>query len=700
MTSMWSVRWVCAALAASIAVLLPCGSCGVAPQIAAEEPAEEPATIAKDDAKPDGNDAKPDEAKANDKVHGKANRLAKESSPYLLLHAHNPVDWYPWGEEALAKAKKEGKLIFLSIGYSSCYWCHVMERESFMDDEIAAFLNEHFVCIKIDREERPDIDEIYMTAVQLMRNNGGWPLSMFLNPDAKPFFGGTYFPPRDREDGAPGFLTVVKRVQEVWGEDKENVNGVADRLADAVKQQLESQRGVPAEPKLEMLAEVQAAMAQHFDEENGGFAYGRTKFPSPPGLVLLLHRARHATDADAKAAALRMLARTLDKMAQGGLRDHIGGGFHRYSVDPQWHVPHFEKMLYDNAQLASLYAEAFELTGSAEYRRVVDELAAFMLREMTDPAGGFYSALDAETDAVEGKFYIWTREELQAALTKEEYELFAAVYGIDGEPNFEEHHYVPQLADGRDAIAKERGVSVDDLEASLVPIRAKLLAERAKRKRPLTDTKILTGWNGMMIRGLADAGRVLRNESYIDAAKAAATFVLTNNRRDGRLLRTHTAGEAKLNAYLEDYVLLCDGLIALHRATGDDNWLNEADSITAKQIELFWDEKNGGFFFTSADHEELIAKRKDTFDGPIPSGNAIAASNLIYLAKHAGNEAYLDTAEKTIATLTPRLALGPASMPSAAVAVAQFLEARPAAPAKLDPDAPAEPSSEPGQESE
>jgi uncharacterized protein YyaL (SSP411 family) len=617
-------------------------------------------------------DAKSTDAKA---IKGKANRLAKESSPYLLLHAHNPVDWYPWGEESLEKAKKEGKVIFLSVGYSSCYWCHVMERESFMDEEIAKFLNDNFVCIKLDREERPDIDEIYMTSIQLLGRNGGWPLSMFLTPEGKPFFGGTYFPPRDREDGAPGFLTVVNRVHEVWSKDKDNVNAIAGRLADAVKETLETQRGIPLPLKIEMLAEVQAGMAEHFDEVNGGFSLGGTKFPSPPNLVFLLHQARSATDADTKAAALKMLTTTLDKMARGGLRDHIGGGFHRYTVDQFWHVPHFEKMLYDNAQLASVYAEAFALTGSAEYRRVVEELVVFLLREMTDATGGFYAALDAETDAVEGKFYIWTRAEIETALTKDEYTLFAAVYGIDREPNFEEH-YVPQLAKSREAISKDRGVSVEELEKSLAPIRAKLLEVRAKRKRPLTDTKILTSWNGQMIRGLADAGRCLKNDSYTKAADAAATFVLTNLRRDGRLLRTHTAGEAKLNAYIEDYALLTDGLIALHQATGEERYLHEANSLTAKQIELFWDQKNGGFFFTSADHEELIAKLKDVFDGPLPSSNAVAARNLIYLAKHMGKKDHLERADKTLGVLTTRFSQSAASLPTAAIGIAEFLAAQ------------------------
>jgi uncharacterized protein len=678
MAPAWKSRRGVVAIVLAVAVIASCEPSQAKPttQESGDKSQEKAPTPPKaEDAKPA--DAKPADAKPADAkpAKGKANRLAKESSPYLLLHAHNPVDWYPWGEEALAKAKKEGKIIFLSVGYSSCYWCHVMERESFMDEAIAKFLNEHFVCIKIDREERPDIDEIYMTSIQLLGRSGGWPLSMFLTPEGKPFFGGTYFPPRDREDGAPGFLTVVNRVHEVWGKDKDTVKEIAGVLADAVKETLETQRGIAVPPKIEMLAEVQAGMAEHFDEVNGGFSLGGTKFPSPPNLVFLLHQARTAADAETKAAALKMLTATLDKMAQGGLRDHIGGGFHRYTVDQFWHVPHFEKMLYDNAQLASVYAEAFALTGSAEYRRVVEELVAFLLREMTDATGGFYAALDAETDAVEGKFYVWTRAEIDAAMTKDEYTLFAAVYGIDREPNFEEH-YVPQLAKSRELVAKDRGVSVDELEKSLVPIRAKLLAERAKRKRPLTDTKMLTGWNGQMIRGLADAGRCLKNESYLKAADAAATFVLTNLRRDGRLLRTHTAGEAKLNAYLEDYALLVDGLIALHQATGDERYLHEADALTAKQIELFRDDKNGGFFFTSADHEELIAKRKDASDGPLPSGNAVAARNLVYLAKHAGKKDYLERADKTLGVLTMRLSQSAASLPTGAVAIAEYLAAQ------------------------
>jgi uncharacterized protein YyaL (SSP411 family) len=606
------------------------------------------------------------EAPAKRAAKHPANRLAGETSPYLLMHAHNPVQWFPWGEEALTKAKREKKLIFVSIGYSSCYWCHVMERESFMDEEIAKFLNDHFVCIKIDREERPDVDEIYMTALHTLGRPGGWPLSMFLTPEAKPFFGGTYYPPRDREQtGHTGFLTVINRLNELWQKEKGKVEEVATRLTDAVKQNLAEPRAAElVKLSTDMVTQAQADLAKVYDEQNGGFAYGQTKFPNPPNLVFLLGRAK-AGDA----AARKMFVHTLEKMATSGLRDHVGGGFHRYTVDRQWHVPHFEKMLYDNGQLASLYAEGFLLTGDVELRRVVEELAQFIARELTDKQGGFYAALDAETDAVEGKFYIWTREEVQKALDKPEYDLFAPLYGVAGDPNFEEKHYVLQLAKPLAAAAKERSQTVEQLAGQLAPIRAKLLAVRDKRKRPLTDTKILTGWNGLMIRGLADAGRCLKNAEYTAAAGRAADFVLGNLRRDGRLLRTHTAGTAKLNAYLEDYVLLVDGLLALHQATNNRRWLDAAEELTRKQIELFWDDRTGGFYFTSNDHEQLIARRKDAFDGPIPAGNSVAAENLLTLSGALGKPDYRSRAEKTLQSLAPRLSQSPGNVPRAAHAL-------------------------------
>jgi uncharacterized protein YyaL (SSP411 family) len=612
------------------------------------------------------NNATPAKSDAKPAAKHPANKLAGETSPYLLMHAHNPVQWYPWGEEALSKAKKEKKPIFLSIGYSSCYWCHVMERESFLDDEIAKFLNEHFVCIKVDREERPDIDEIYMTALHTLGRPGGWPLSMFLTPDARPFFGGTYYPPRDRpESGHTGFLTVIKKLVEMREKEAAKIDELATRLTEAVKQNLAEPRAaqlIKLTP--DMVKQAQADLAKVYDDENGGFAYGQTKFPNPPNLVFLLGQAR-AGDAGAK----KMFVHTLEKMATSGLRDHLGGGFHRYTVDRRWRVPHFEKMLYDNGQLASLYAEGFVLTGDSEFRRVVEELAQFILRELTDKQGGFYAALDAETDAVEGKFYIWTRDEIRQALQKAEYDLFAPIYGVADEPNFEETHYVLQLARPLAVVAKERGQSAQQLAAQLAPIRAKLLAVRDKRKRPLTDTKILTGWNGLMIRGLADAGRCLKNPQYTAAAERAADFVLNNLRRDGRLLRTYTSGQAKLNGYLEDYVLLADGLIALHAATGSRRWLDTADDLTRKQIELYWDERNGGFYFTSSDHEQLIARRKDAFDGPIPAGNSVAAENLLTLAAALEKPDHRTRAEKTLQALAPRLSQSPASVPRAAHAL-------------------------------
>jgi uncharacterized protein len=604
----------------------------------------------------------------------KGNRLSAESSPYLLLHAHNPVDWYPWGEEALAKAKKENKPIFLSIGYSSCYWCHVMERESFMNEEIAALLNKHFVCIKVDREERPDVDEVYMTALQSLGRPGGWPLSMFLTPDARPFFGGTYFPPRDDAlNGRPGFLSVGKKVLEVWEKDRDSVNKLADQVVATVKENFATSKTEKPVPLAVALVDaVQADLARQFDAEHGGFGRGQTKFPRESDLVYLLPRVKAGN-----AEAQNMLMRTLDKMAQGGLRDHLGGGFHRYTVDPRWAIPHFEKMLYDNAQLASIYTEAFLLTGNTEYRRVVDELAEFVLREMTDAGGGFYAALDAETDAMEGKSYIWKREELEKSLAKEEFELFAAIYGIGDHPNFEDQYFVPQLSAPMRETAKKRGLTADALAAQLAPIRVKLLAVRSKRKQPLTDTKILTGWNGMMIRGLADAGRGLKNPRYVQAAERAAEFVLTNSQIAGRLARTHTAGAAKLNAYAEDYALLVDGLLALHEATGKQAWLEKADRLTQEQIERFWDKEHGGFYFTASDHEQVLVRRKDAYDGPVPAANSVSADNLLRLSRALNKPQYADRAAATLRALAGRLQEAPVALPRAAAVLSSYLQAAP-----------------------
>ncbi len=614
------------------------------------------------------------------------NRLAKETSPYLLQHAHNPVNWYPWGDEALAKAKAEKKLIFLSIGYSSCHWCHVMERESFHDEEIAKFLNEHYVCIKVDREERPDIDSVYMTSLHMYNTlrgsgrGGGWPLSMFLTDAAEPFFGGTYFPARDgdRHEGSTGFLTIVTKVQELWAKDPDQIRGDARTIVKFTKAEMERRRGaltVALDDAL--LVATQEALAEQFDPKYGGFGYTpdgrRPKFPEPSNLLFLLDRVRRHGDQQAR----QMLVKTLDHLALGGIRDHLGGGFHRYSVDRYWTIPHFEKMLYDNGQLASVYAQAHELMGNENYRRVAIELCDFVLRELTDEGGGFYAALDADSEGEEGKFYRWDKAEVERALSAGEFALFAKVYGLDGDPNFDEKFYAPQLSKPLADTAAEMKLTEAALEARLAPIRKKLFLVRAPRIRPLTDTKIITADNGLMIGGLADAGRILQEPRYVAAAEQAAEFVLKNLQTEGgRLLRSYAGGEAKLNGYLNDYAFLAGGLLKLHQATGKARWLDEAAAITAKQIELFSDEKAGGFFFTSRDHEALLARGKDLSDNAIPSGNSASAHNLITLAVATNRPEYLPLASQAIAACVIVTNSSPAAAPQMMTAIPALADAK------------------------
>ncbi len=593
-----------------------------------------------------------EEAKENHaEEHKHTNALARETSPYLLMHAHNPVNWYPWGEEALKKAKEEGKPIFLSVGYSSCHWCHVMERESFLDEEIAEFLNKNFVCIKVDREERPDVDQIYMESLNVYNQmnrtgrGGGWPLSMFLTSEGKPFFGGTYFPARDGDRGVRfGFLTLVKRVMDSWSNNKDSVTETAELLTKYTRSQLE---GAAAEQDAEIKGSwTKRAIRQFersYDSEWGGFGFvpadpNRPKFPEPSNLLMMQEWVRLQPEGEAKEKVKGMVKNTLEKMALGGMYDHLGGGFHRYSVDRFWAIPHFEKMLYDNGQLASVYAEAYELDPKPEYKRVVEGMLEFVEREMTAPEGGFYSALDAESEGVEGKFYRWEKDEVEKILG-DEFKLFAEAYRLNEAPNFEKEYYAPQLTKFLD----------DATDEKLKAARKKLFDVRAKRPRPLLDNKILTGWNGMMIRGFADAGRVFKNDHYKDVAAKAAIFViekLTNE--EGRLWRTHTDGESKLNAYLQDYACLVDGLLALHQATGDQKWIEFAKKYQSKQDELFWDEKAGGYFYTSKDHETLIIRTKRAVDGAQPSGSSVAANNLLYLAKATGDKTYEDRALKTV----------------------------------------------------
>ena len=616
-----------------------------------------------------------------------ANRLADETSPYLLLHAHNPVDWYPWGEEAFAKAKKENKPIFLSVGYSSCYWCHVMERESFMDGEIAKYLNENYVCIKVDREERPDVDEIYMTAVHALGQRGGWPLSVFTTPEGKPFFGGTYWPARKGDRGASiGFLGIVRMVNKAWADKQELIEEDAKALSAAVNDRLQGQQLVD-ELKLtpEIIDEVTSDLQDEFDPKWGGFGYSavnprQPKFPEPSNLMFLIERIKRK-DIEDWEEAREMLTFSLDKMMQGGIYDHLGGGFHRYSTDRYWRIPHFEKMLYDNGQLATVYAEAYALTGNEEYRLVVIGILEFIQREMMDEGGAFYAALDAETDAEEGKFYRWTKEELDEHLSDADRALFGDVYNLNGEPNFEEEYYVPLLTKSLSEHASERGLKLPELVKKLQPTRERLLLIRNQRERPLTDTKILTSWNGMMIRGFADAARLLKNDHYLDVAMKAESFISDKlQTKDGRLLRTYTAGEAKLNGYLDDYAFLTDARVALHKARqGPNPYLTASRKLTDKQLELFWDKEGGGFFFTSDDHEALIARAKDPVDNVIPSGNSVSVGNLLYLAEHPQPDApeeppaYRERAHETIAAAGVYLRVSPGAVPRLAIHVAEYL---------------------------
>jgi uncharacterized protein YyaL (SSP411 family) len=637
-----------------------------------------------------------DEKPSKDPKPRPANRLARETSPYLLLHAHNPVDWFPWGPEAFEKAKKENKIIFLSIGYSSCYWCHVMERQSFDDPAIAKLMNDHFVCIKVDREERPDVDSIYMTALHAQGSRGGWPLSMFLTPEGKPIGGGTYWPPDDKEmqgEKVRGFKTILTLVQDDWTNNKDALLKHADKLADAVNQSLAlaSRKILFVKLDKELVQEAVNTLKDGYDEKHGGFGskereFRGPKFPSPPGPELLLLHHLQTKDE----ASRRMVLYTLDRMAMGGIYDHLGGGFHRYSTDREWKIPHFEKMLYDNALLVSLYSRAFTLTKKPSYRRVIEESLAFIQREMTSPEGGFYSALDAESEAEEGKYYVWTAAEIDALLPKTEAELLKRVYGIEAGPNFEEKFNALLLPKPLEAVAVELQTSEEELLARLKPARQKLLEARGKRTRPLLDTKILTGWNGLMIAGYADAAMALAKPEYAKAGERAAEYVLKNLRtKDGRLLRTiggglpgsadrsPSVGVAKVNAFLEDYAFLIHGLLSLHDASNNSRWLDEALALHDKMTELFQDKEGGAFFFTSHDHERLFARAKDQHDGATPSGNSVAAMNLVRLARKTGQARYREQAESVFRSFAATLKNNPETMATLVGALAMWHEDTP-----------------------
>ncbi len=584
------------------------------------------------------------------------NRLAGESSPYLLQHARNPVNWYPWCEEALSRAKKENKPIFLSIGYSACHWCHVMERESFENPEIAEILNANFISIKVDREERPDLDEIYMTAVQLITGSGGWPLTAFLTPDLKPFYGGTYFPPDDRY-GRPGFGKVLKHIAETWDKDAKGIQRSADELTRAIRDTV--RRGTGAEGPIDpgLLARATQELERAFDPQWGGFGQA-PKFPPSGAIGLLLRQHTHTGDE----RLLELATTTLDRMAYGGMYDQIGGGFHRYSVDHQWLVPHFEKMLYDNALLARVYLEAWQVTGKSLYRRVATEILDYVLRDMTDRQGGFHSSEDADSEGEEGKFYVWTADEINTILGGESGSLFREYYGVTAEGNFEGHSilHVPREPS---EFAKEKGMSRQQLENQLAPLCYKLLEARNRRVHPRKDDKIIAAWNGMMISAFARGYQVLGEGRFLKAAETAADFVLTTMVHEGGLLRTSRSpgpgdmrdasdtgggGDNKVPAYLDDYAEMTNALIDLYEATFDLRWLDAADQLAGRMVADFWGEGAGGFFYTSASHKNLLVRTMPFYDGAVPSGNATAAQALLRLSGLLGDPAHRAKAEAVL----------------------------------------------------
>ena len=577
------------------------------------------------------------------------NRLAREKSPYLLQHAHNPVQWFPWGPEAWEKARAENKPVFLSVGYSACHWCHVMERESFEVEAVAALLNENFVSIKVDREERPDVDEIYMTAVQMLTGQGGWPMSVFLTPQGLPFYGGTYFPPEGR-GGRIGFSSLLVQLAEAWKTRRTEVDEVAQNIVDDLTKAVK-QKPLPATgATLNAFALIENAvndMTARFDAANGGFG-SAPKFPPHHALRLLTHAARTGND-----DAPLLLLTTLDKMALGGIYDHIGGGFHRYATDAVWLLPHFEKMLYDNALLARVYADAFDLTGRAAYARIARETCDFVLRDLTEAEnGGFHAALDADSEGEEGKFYVWTPQEVADVLGDEPTaRAFCAVYHIAPNGNFRDEATgqasgtnIPYLS-----VGESDAVLPDTLEPAIQDARDALLAQRNQRVWPGKDDKIITAWNGLMIGALAFCGATLSEPRYIEAARRAADFCLTTLQTpNGHLMRRWARGEAGLPAFLDDYAYLADGLLDLWDATGEEKWRDAAFHLADVLLASFWDETDSGFFFTEHGGESLIAPAKDMFDGATPSPNGVAVRVLVRLGKRTGGEKYADCARRTL----------------------------------------------------
>jgi uncharacterized protein YyaL (SSP411 family) len=591
----------------------------------------------------------------------KPNRLSYEKSPYLLQHAENPVDWYPWGEEAFRKARAEDKPMFLSIGYSTCHWCHVMAHESFEDEEVARVLNEHFVSIKVDREERPDIDAVYMNVCQAVTLRGGWPLSIFMNPDAKAFYAGTYFPKTGRM-GMLGFVDVLVQIAAAWKNDRQRLIEVSEKITRGIQ----PRAGHDAGPRLDLdtLGKGYDQLLQAFDSQWGGFG-SAPKFPTPHNLTFLLRWYRRSGDR----GALKIVERTLEAMRDGGIYDQIGFGFHRYSVDEKWLVPHFEKMLYDQALLAMAYTEAYQVTGKESYARVVREILTYVLRDMTDAEGGFYTGEDADSEGTEGLFYVWTPAQVRDILGKERAELFCKFYDIGPHGNFEEGRSIAHISLSIEEFAAREKAEPRELEHLLGEARERLFEAREERTHPLKDDKVLTSWNGLMIGAMAKAYQALGDRSFVEGARRGADFILDRLKAPGpRLYRRYRQGKVAIPGYADDYAFLVWGLLELYEATLDLRYLEEAAELNRVMLELFWDDDHGGVFFTGREHEGLIARNKEIYDGAVPSSNSVAALNLIRLGRMTGSPGLTEKATEVATAFSKRIKAYPS-------AYTQFLSA-------------------------
>jgi len=669
------------------------GASDAVPQAPSPPPPPPPALTTTDP--PEGETSMPAQSQPQ---HKHTNRLAKETSPYLLQHAHNPVDWFPWGEEAFAEAKRRQVPILVSIGYSTCYWCHVMERESFENEETANLMNEHLVCIKVDREERPDVDDLYMSAVVALTGQGGWPLNVFLVPpppdDAPqgwralaPFWGGTYFPPQENH-GRPSWPRVVEALSSAWQTQREEVVAQSARLADAVRDRLSIGSSESPIGQGEISSAV-ITLLRIADRSHGGFGPA-PKFPQPVFLTLLMDSRDSLGSEETQRRVDEALSLTLDRMAMGGMYDQAGGGFHRYSTDAQWIVPHFEKMLYDNGQLAEVYAGAADRTGSAYYKRIADEICAYVLREMTDPqTGAFYSAQDAEVNGREGLNYLWTPEEVELVLQQAGEEsligLARQAFGLNAPPNFRDPHHPDEpprhilvLTAHPTPLAESLKLTSEQLDDRLARVKRALLKVRDAREQPGLDDKVIAGWNGLMIAGLAQASQALDKPEYRDAAIRAWTFIDANMRDDsGGLLRTHRAGRAAIPAFCEDYAFLAHGLLALHRSGAGDEYRDAAAALVDEARRRFWDETRGGWFDTLADRDDLFFRARSTHDGAVPSAASVMLLNLIDLYEPTGEEKWLDDAVLALASISYEVHDNPIATANSTRAMLRLLDLAP-----------------------